>query len=213
MSHNEIDRDGMKVLVVSDMGARFDLETGLEIPRRSVENLEIVHASEIARYYGLDLGDVGLGDNRVLGTWSLVHLNLIGQRVAYNNDQQEVSDRYIRDWRVIKDSRGVPVDTKEIVKAEKQILDIDDGMYVRYADLVKFAKAQGWTPGGGWPAKSHAAPTVDIAAIVAAVMAAMNNQAEATGRSPKQRAHDAWMSAGKPEPRDEWKAAWAEDNG
>ena len=54
--------------------------------------------------------------------------------------------------------------------------DTDDGMYVRHDELLKFAKAQGWTPGGGWPSKNPSAPAVDIAAFVAAVMAAMQVQ-------------------------------------
>ena len=175
MAHTIEDRDGMQVLVVSDMGARFDPETGLEIKRRGVDNLAIVHSSEVARYYGIEHADVGMGDRRVVGVWNLVHDNIIGQRVAYNSETQAESDRYIRDWLVLKDGQGRAYDTKEIIKAVKQVLDTDDGNYVRYDDLVKFAKAQGWTRGGGLPL-ANPAPTVDIAAIVAAVMQAMQAQ-------------------------------------
>ena len=233
MAHIEIDKDGMKVLVVSDMGARFDPVTDKELPRRKVENLEIVHSTEIARYYGLDHGDTGYGDNQVLGTWALVHGNIIGQRVAYNNEASAPLDRLIRVWEVEKDNRGVPIDTKEkiVVNTNKHLgaltyaltEDLDDGMYVRYADLVRFAKAQGWTKNGGWPAQRPIASNVDVAAIVAAVMQAMQAQKPAplpaseprppAERSPKQLAHDAWMAAGKPEPRDEWKIEWMNDHG
>ena len=50
MTHTTETRDGMEVLVVSDMGRRFDPETGKELKVRQVNNLPIVHASEIARY-------------------------------------------------------------------------------------------------------------------------------------------------------------------
>ena len=75
----------------------------------------------------------------------------------------------------MKDGQGRAYDTKEIIKAVKQVLDTDDGNYVRYDDLVKFAKAQGWTKGGGLPL-ANPAPTPQIAAIVAAVMQAMQAQ-------------------------------------
>lgn len=228
MPHILEDRDGMQVLVVSDMGKRFDLETGLEIKRRSIENLAIVHSTEIARYYGIEHADVGMGDRKVPGVWNLVHDNIIGQRVAYNSETQAESDRYIRDWLILKDGQGRAYDTKEIIKAVKQVLDTDDGNYVRYDDLVKFAKAQGWTKGGGLP-PTNPAPVIDIAAIVSAVMIAMQaNQkptskfsvpeeldipAEPKTRSPSQRAHDAWLKAGRPEDKDQWKLDWLEVNG
>ena len=215
MTHTLIDRDGMQVLVVSDLGARFDLESGLEIKRRAIDNLAIVHSTEIARYYGIEHADVGTGDHKVVGVWNLVHDNIIGQRVAYNSETKTTSDRYIRDWILLKDGQGRAYDTKEVIKEVPQVLDTDDGNYVRYDDLMKFAKAQGWTKGGGLPEKNPV-PVVDVAAIVAAVMQALKvappEPRAPLERSPKQLAHDAWMAAGKPEPRDEWKTEWMNDN-
>ena len=174
MTHTTEQRDGMEVLVVSDMGRRFDPETGKELKVRQVNNLPIVHASEIARYYGLDLPDTGYGDNLRLGVWSLVNHNMIGQRVNYNSESEAKSDRIVRHWEIIKDPMGKPVDTKSTLKEEKVVVETDDGMYARLDDVLRFAAANGWTPGGGWPSKVGApAPQSDVAGIVAAVLAAL----------------------------------------
>ena len=231
MTHSVIDKDGMRVLVVSDMNKLFDPETGLELKRRAVDNLEIVHSTEIARYYGLDHNDVGFGDSKVMGVWNYVYGNLIGTRVPYNTDEEVPAERFVRAWEILKDGQGRPYDTKEKVVGQKFLKNADNGMYVRHSDLVKFAKAQGWKKDGGWPVKNQAAGGLDIAAIVAAVMAAMQaNQpqpapvaltpetpatatVEPKTRSSSQRAHDAWLKAGRPEPKDGWKADWIVANG
>ena len=168
--------DGMEVLTLTEMNRRFD-KNGNELARRQLGNLEVVHAKQIAEYYGLDYADVGYGDNVQLGVWSLVHRNIIGQRVPFNNEETVECDLIKFDWEVIKDGTGKPIDTKEIRVEQKFQAETDDGMYVRLSDLKRYAKRQGWTKGGGWPAKNApAAPTVDVAGIVAAVMAAMQAQ-------------------------------------
>lgn len=169
--HEKIEKDGMTVLVVSEMNKRFDAE-GVELPTRDMKGSEIVHASEIARYYDIDLQDVGFGDNRVMGVWSLVFGNHMGQRVPYNSEATAQSDVNRREWRPIKDSRGQTIENKEKVVNHKVIIETDDGMYANYADVLRFAKANGWTKGGGRPVKG-AAPAIDINTIVAAVVAAM----------------------------------------
>ena len=159
MAHEFTEIDGMKVLVVSAMNRRFD-ENGVELHTREFpEKLQIVHAEEIARYYGLDYQDVGYGDNRIPGVWSLVHGNIIGQRVPYNAETSAPLDRQVIVWEVIKDGRGMPIDTKEVIKINDNktpgqthyelTQETDDGMYVRLDDLMKFAKVRAGQKGQG----------------------------------------------------------------
>ncbi len=161
--HTEKNHDGMKVLVVSDMNRKFD-EDGNLVSSKDMGNVEIVHASEIAKHYGIPLRTIGTGDNEVPGIWAMVHQNEIGQRVAYNSDHAERGNRHIRTWRIIKDANGQPIDTEErIVRAtrhwntngiqgDKLVTDeTDDGMYVKLSDLLEFASTQGWSKGAGRP--------------------------------------------------------------
>jgi hypothetical protein len=177
-NHDVSDHDGMKVLTVHQMNKRFD-KNGKELPVRDMKGLQIVHASEIADYYGLDLQDVGFGDNRQIGVWTLVHQNMIGQRVPYNSEEIKPLDRIVRVWKEIKDARGLTVDTEEIILVNKDptkyevMQETDDGMYARLDDVLRYARANGWSKGGGWPAKNQKQANVDIAAIVAAVLAAL----------------------------------------
>ena len=116
-----------------------------------------------------------------MGVWNYVHGNLIGPRVPYNTDEEVPAERFVRAWEILKDGQGRPYDTKEKVVGQKFLKNADNGMYVRHSDLVKFAKAQGWKKDGGWPAKNQAAGGLDIAAIVAAVMARDAGEPAATG--------------------------------
>lgn len=166
-NHSVTDYDGMKVLVIHQMNKRFDPETGLELPQRKMDDVKVVHSTEIANYYGLPHHDIGIGKERQLGVWSFVFHNMIGQRIIYNTEETEPTDRYIRDWRKIVDSRGVAVDTKEIVKIDDtehgayKVREIDDGMYVRLSDLLEYAKVMGWKKGGGFPAGKVEAASED----------------------------------------------------
>lgn len=169
MAHTVRNHDGMKVLVVHDMNRRYDEDGNLTLSKE-MGDLEIVHASEIAKYYGIPLRTIGRGDNEVRGIWAMVFDNEIGQRVPYNSEETKPGDRNIRTWRVKrKDADGNPIEREEkVVRATKSwdqngdqksqlagnvpILDeIDDGMYVRLEDVLIFAEGQGWTKGGGRP--------------------------------------------------------------
>ncbi len=162
MTHTVRDHDGMKVLVVHDMERRFD-DDGKLVSSKAMNDLEIVHAQEIARYYGIPLRTIGRGDNEIPGTWAMVFSNEIGQRVPYNTEETRPGDRNVRVWKVIKDAAGNPMDTEEKVVRAKVHYDgnkptgfplvdeLDDGMYVRLEDLLTYAAAQGWTKGGGRP--------------------------------------------------------------
>jgi hypothetical protein len=224
MAHTKETReDGLAVLVVSDMNRRLDPRTGKPLAARKFDDV-IVHAKAIAEYYKIPMRDIGQGDNRIPGIWSMVHENTIGMRVNYNNEEKTASDRYVRKWEKIFNDAGQPIDTKETIVREDHEVETDDGMYVRLSELLEYAEANGWTKGGGRP--QHAGPTqaaqVDVASIVAAVLAALGHSApaqvdtaapaqvdvEPKQRSPKQRAMDAWLAAGRPENADEWKATW-----
>ncbi len=170
-NHTVMDRDGMKVLVVKQMNKRFD-KNGKELPQRKFDNLEIVHASEIARYFGIDMQDVGIGDNRVLGAWSLVHGNHMGQRVPYNDESTQPGNINLRTFKEIKNERGQVIDTEEVIVEKAAPVETDDGMYARHADVLRYAAANGWSKGGGWPHKAKPQQT-DIGSIVAAVLSAL----------------------------------------
>lgn len=176
MAHAHYDHDGMDCLVIDEMQRRLDPKTGKPLPARKMAGLKIVHASEIARHYGLDLADIGFGDNRQLGVWSLVNNQLIGRRIPYNSEETTIGNHIVRDWNVLKDVTGRAYDTEEILVEKPLTLETDDGFYIALDDVLKYAKVNGWTKGGGWPAKAaSAAPQVDIAAIVAAVLAALGH--------------------------------------
>lgn len=138
--HTDKNHDGMAVFVVSEMHKRHD-EDGNEIPGKPMPNVEIVHVNEIANYYGLDPRDV----------WPLVHGNVMGQRVAYNTEDMVDDDRSVREWKVLKNGAGQPTDTKEVIKSVKYKLETDDGMYAKLSDVLRYARIEGWTKGGGLP--------------------------------------------------------------
>lgn len=163
MTHSIRDHDGMAVVVVHDMNRRYD-EDGKLISSKEMDNTEIVHAKEIAKYYNIPLRTIGKGDNEIPGIWAIVHSNEIGQRVPYNTEETRPGECNYRIWRVIKDAAGNPMDTEERIirstvhreaggKADGGPLveELDDGMYVRLSDLLPYAEAQGWTKGGGRP--------------------------------------------------------------
>jgi hypothetical protein len=168
MTHTVKDVDGLKVLVVTDMDRRYDEDGNLKSSK--AVDLELVHAKEIARHYAIPFRDVGMGDNRVRGVWSMVFENEIGQRVPYNNEEQVPGDRNVRQFKIVRDAAGNPIDTEErIVRATRHhessgnltaiplMMDTDDGMYVKLADLQEFASANGWRKGAGRPGKEASA--------------------------------------------------------
>jgi hypothetical protein len=164
MSHTLREHDGLKVYVVTDMDRRFD-EEGKLLSSKEVDNLELVHASDIAKYFGIPLRDIGKGDSLVPGIWTMVFENTFGQRVPYNDDHQIPGDRNVRQFVEIKDATGKVVDTKEKIVLSKfhhrdsgklergmpLLIDTCDGMFVRLSDLLEYAEAQGWKKGAGRP--------------------------------------------------------------
>jgi hypothetical protein len=165
MTHTVEDHDGLQVCVVTDMHRRYD-EEGKLVSAKTVDNLKIVHASEIARYYNIPLRTIGRGDNMIPGIWAIVHDNEIGQRVAYNSEASRIGDRHVRSFKIIKDAAGNPMETVEKISNLKVhhkaggepadgrpplVEETDDGMYVRLDDLLVYAQGQGWTKGGGRP--------------------------------------------------------------
>jgi hypothetical protein len=174
MSHTEKDHDGMKVLVVADMNARFD-EEGKQVSAIDMEGLEIVHATEIAKYYGVPLRSIGQGDNEVKGVWAMVHANEFGLRVPYNSEASRRGNRNVRAWKVLKDANGNPLNTKEEIKRYTThhndsgaamrdlplIEELDDGMYAKLADVLEYAAAQGWKKAGGRPGTGATAAHAD----------------------------------------------------
>ena len=70
--HTVEDRDGMRVLVVTSMQDLASFESGEQViieGKQLEEPTPIVHANDIAKFYGLDVRDV----------WPLVHANAMGQ--------------------------------------------------------------------------------------------------------------------------------------
>lgn len=188
MTHAVEDRDGMRVLVVTDLGRRFHPDTGQEIPARRVD-AALVHSTEIARYYGLPHASVfdHRGNMVEAGVWELVHQNTIGLRVNYNTEDKRADNKDVREWDRIKDQAGHVIDTKEKIVRHYGQSETDDGMYARYDDVIRYAKANGWTPGGGWPKKDQVVvqsapldPTM-LAQIVAATTQAVMT---ALGKAP-----------------------------
>lgn len=181
MAHTyETREDGLRVVVVGELTKRYDPITKKEVAQRDAPAEPIVHASEIAKYYGIPLRDIG----ETPGVWSLVHTNVIGQRVPYNTEETRPNHRYIRIHEHVFNQAGLPIDTRERIIENKNAQPIqyamtdetDDGMYVRLSDLLEYAAAEGWSKGGGWPKHQPvAAPAVDVAAIVAAVLAALGH--------------------------------------
>ena len=192
MAHTYEEReDGLRVVVVGDLTKRYDPLTKKEIAQRDAPAEPIVHASEIARYYGIPLRTIGSGDNEVPGVWAMVHTNEIGQRVPYNTEESRPNHRYIRIHEHVYSAAGIPIDTRERIIENKNAQpiqyamtdEVDDGMYVRLSDLLEYANAQGWTKGGGWPKHQPVvAPAVDVASIVAAVLAALGHAQPASER-------------------------------
>jgi hypothetical protein len=178
MAHTERSQDGMKVLVLQDMERKFD-DNGTLLSSKDMGGLEVVHATEIARYYGIPLRDIGKGDNLIPGIWTMVFENTFGQRVPYNHEKTDPnSNRNIRQFSEIKDAAGKTVDTKEVIvrskfhhrdsgKLERGMplaFETDDGMYVKLSDLLEYAEAQGWRKGAGRPhieAKAKNSASID----------------------------------------------------
>jgi len=238
MPHTIEDRAGLKVLNVGFMNRRLDPKNPRkELPAKKLDDV-LVHASEISRYYGIPLQSIGLGDNRVPGIWELVHSNAIGLRIPYNSETSKRGDFTERRWEKQFDTMDRPIGSEEKVvntdvylapdprAGQPVMVDTDDGMYVRYSDLLLYAEANGWKKGGGRPKAKTEIEMGGMAAIIAqavaaavpAVLASIGkaekaDDAEPRARSQKQLAQDAWLAAGRPEPRDEWKAAWLAHNG
>lgn len=237
MAHDIIDHDGMRVLRVSDMHRRFDPKTGEPLPVRQV-NADIVHYTAIAEYYGLDPRDVWpLVHQQVMGPrvpyntedkqpgtrqirrWKIITDKQTGQPL---DTKEEIVETNVH-WDGNK-LTGVPI-----------IDDQDDGMYVRLKDVERYAKAQGWRKGAGLPEKTGRTAasagteekldkliemmTLFIASQMqqkdVAPIAAAYDKAVAADKAPslKKQAHNAWLAAGRPEPRDEFKANWIATNG
>jgi hypothetical protein len=94
----------------------------------------------------------------------MVYSNEIGQRVPYNSEETAPGNRNIRQWRVIKDATGKPIDSEErVIRATRHhdhggnlsalpiIEQLDDGMYVKLDDLLEYAEGMGWAKGKGRP--------------------------------------------------------------
>lgn len=195
-NYDVINHDGMHVLVVHEMQKRFDPETGAELPSPKMDDVQLVHSTEIAKYYGIDHADAGDGKDTVAGVWTMVFQNRLGRRVLFNTEETEPTNRYIRDWRILKDTRGVPYDTKEIIKIDDsehgayQVREVDDGMYVRLDDLLRYAKAKGWKKGGGHPEQVREAAGEDrlarLEGLVERLMLAVASTAVPAGDAPRQ---------------------------
>ena len=159
--HAALDIDGMRVLAVSKFQDRVDKQKR-PLPGRTFDPpLQIVHARDIASYYGLDIRDV----------WPAVHGNEMGQRVPYNTGTQKASNRTEHYWRPEQDAYG-QTHMIEDVREVPQTVDIDDGIYARLSDVLYYAKAKGWAKGAGLPQGANQAAT-DVAGIASAVVQAL----------------------------------------
>ena len=159
--HTIIDAGGMRVLAVSKFQDRVD-KRKRPLPGRSFDPpLEIVHARDIAAFYGLDIRDV----------WPAVHGNEMGQRVPYNTGTQMASNRTEHYWRPEQDAYG----QTHMIEDEREVpqtVDTDDGIYARLSDVLYYAKAKGWAKGAGLPQGANQAAT-DVAGIASAVVQAL----------------------------------------
>jgi hypothetical protein len=172
--HTVEDRDGMRVLVVTSMQDLSSMQSGsLEIieGNKLEEPTAIVHANDIAKYYGLDIRDV----------WPLVHANAMGQRVSYNSTPTEDKDsptpgkpilpmtknsnRNERYWVDGYDTHGNKTKV-ERVRRVPYVQEPDDGVYAKYTDVLYFADSQGWTKGGGKPKSKEAQQTTSDLSVL-----------------------------------------------
>lgn len=188
--HQVEDRDGLRVLVVSDMQKHFHPQTGEELPSRKL-NTTIVHGKDIAEYYGIPYRTIIGADpvrDYVKGVWELIFDNEIGLRVNYNSEMTDKDTIEAMTW--VNDKRnsdGMVISKKLERKQFRVSRETDDGMYVRYDDLMEYVAAQGWTKGGGRP-KKDAPVASDQGSIVASVTAAVVATLQAMGIVPQAQA-------------------------
>lgn len=173
--HKIDNRDGMRIFQIHQMQARSD-KRGRPIVGKSFDPpLEIMHASDIAEYYGLDIRDV----------WPLVHENLMGQRVPYNTGETKQDSHTERHWVTELDDHNQPQQV-EAVREVPITMDIDDGMYMRLKDVLYYAKAKSWTKDGGLPVSAaQAAASSDIAQLVEIVKVLLTKEQMAVITEPK----------------------------
>ena len=129
--------------------------------------VRIVHFTDVAKYYNLDVRDV----------WPLVWSNAMGQRVAYNGTPTDPvtgnpilpmtknSNRNERYWTDGKDANGNATKVERIRRVP-HVVDPDDGMYAKLSDVLYFADSQGWTKGGGKPKSKEAQQTTSDLSIL-----------------------------------------------
>lgn len=159
--HTYGDHEGMKTLIVTSMQDSSTMESGEKVIIEGMQlehPLEIVHANDIAKFYGINIREV----------WPLVHANAMGNRVAYNGGMVltgKNANRNERFWKLIKDANGNEVKVERVRRVPHNP-EMDDGMYVQLEDLLYFAETQGWTKGGGKPkSKEHLQTTSDLSVL------------------------------------------------
>ena len=84
-----------------------------------------------------------------------------GRRVAYNTGdfgKPKDANRNERYWRDGTDIHGNKTKVERIRRVP-YVQEADDGMYVKYTDVLYFADSQGWTKGGGKPKSKEAQQT------------------------------------------------------
>lgn len=152
--HTYGNHEGMKTLIITSMQDSSTFESGVQVIIEGVkleEPTEIVHYTEIAKFYGLNNRDV----------WPLVHSNAMGNRFAYNGGETlkgKNANRNERFWKTITDANGNQTKVERIRRVP-YTSELDDGMYVKLEDVLYFADSQGWTKGGGKPKSKEAQQT------------------------------------------------------
>lgn len=142
--------DGMRVHTVTQMQNTKDRKNRSRPGRKFDQPLQLVHAKDIATFYGMDIRDV----------WPLVFENAMGNRVPYNTGENRVNNRITRQWIETVDDLGRPHKEQELVE-EEFIEDLGDGMFMELHDVLYFANSQGWEKGKGMPKNKEQAKAND----------------------------------------------------